>query len=183
MLPTKLYLCAATGVHPVGDKNARDAASAMIGLESLNLVSVSSVLPAGIAVIDRAEFAALVRPGQVVFAIHGICESSEVGQVVSSTLSVALPADPTVPGYVTEVYEQPGIAGQVARRRAETMLLQLCADRYGDREFEVDRVWEPDRTGYTVGGVEIDVRTVQAERSVPWEGDFTCALAAAVLLP
>lgn len=183
MLPTKLYLCAATGTHSVGDKNARDAASAVVGLESLNLVSVSSVLPAGIAVIEKDEFAALVRPGQVVFAIHGICESSEVGQVVSSTLSVALPADPAIPGYVTEVYEQPGIVGQVARRRAETMLLQLCADRYGDREFRVDETWEPDRAKYTVGGNEIEVRTVQAERSVPWEGDYTVALAAAVLLP
>jgi arginine decarboxylase len=181
-LATRVYLCAASASHPLGDKNARDHASASVGLESLNLITLSSVLPPGVRPIDRDEFLASVRPGQEVSAIHGVCESNEPGQLISSTLSVAIPADPAVAGYVTELYESPGILGPVARRRTETMLLQLCADRYRVRGYDAEAEWTEGRRAYTLGGREVAIHTVQAEAVVNFDGDYTCALAAAVLL-
>jgi pyruvoyl-dependent arginine decarboxylase len=182
MIPTRLYLAQSTGTHKQ-NKNARDRASAPIGLADLNLLPVSSVLPAGIRVIGPEEFRASVTPGQIVHAIHGICESNVVGQVVTATLTAVLSDDPAVVGFVAETYEWPGLTTEMAVRRTETSALQLFAERQGEEDFVADDVWRATRKDYTIAGHRVTLRTLHAEGVVDWEGDFTCALVAAVLLP
>jgi pyruvoyl-dependent arginine decarboxylase len=182
MIPTRLYLTQGTGTHKQ-NKNARDRASAPIGLADLNLLPVSSVLPAGIRVIGPEEFRASVTPGQIVHAIHGLCESNVVGQVVTATLTVVLPDDPGVVGYVAETYEWPGLTSEMAVRRTETSALQLFAERHGEADFVADNVWRATRREYTLAGHRVLLRTLHAEGVVDWEGDFCVALVAAVLLP
>jgi arginine decarboxylase len=183
-LPTRLYLCAAAGSHKE-NKNARDRASAAVGLADKNMVAVSSVLPPGIRLITREEFDNLTRPGQIVFAIHGICEGNVPGQRVSAALCAAVPKDPGVTGYVTELYEHPGVEEDWARRRAETMALQLFAERNGDADFVADKVWRllNWQKDYTVAGHDVTLHTVSASAVANWEGHYACALVAAVLLP
>lgn len=184
MVPTKLYLCAGSGTHPAGDKNARDRASVACGLHDMNLVSVSSVLPAGIRLIDRAEFRGLVESGQIVHAIHGICESTVPGQRINATLCCVVPDDPAVVGYVAELYEHPGIGDDLARRRTEIMALQLFAERTGaGPDFRAESVWVPGRISYVLAGHPVRLVTVQGSAIVNPDGDYTAALAAAVLLP
>jgi arginine decarboxylase len=189
---TRLYMGQGVG-SAKEDKNAKDIASACFGVESLNLVSVSSVLPPGIDLIGREEFLSSVSPGEAVHAIHGVCKSDVPGQVVSSTLSLAIPDDPEVPGYVCELYEHAGLVGQVAIQRTEVMLLELLARRYGVADFDPLGVWEhsawdPARGGprssrYTVGPHAVTMHTLHAEGVVNWAGDYCVALAAACLLP
>jgi arginine decarboxylase len=184
-LPTRLYLCAAEGQHKE-NKNARDRASAAVGLADKNLVAVSSVLPPGIRLITREEFDDLTSPGQIVFTIHGLCEGNVPGQRVSAALCAAVPDDPGVTGYVTEVYEHPGVEEGWARRRVETMALQLFAERNGDSEFVAfvaDKAWQYGGTDYTVAGHALTLHTVSASAVANWEGHYACALVAAVLLP
>jgi pyruvoyl-dependent arginine decarboxylase len=183
MLPSKLYLGQGVGIHK-HNKNARDRASEQCGLADLNILNVSSVLPAGIVVIETIEeFRSLVIPGQIVHAIHGICESNVVGQRVTSTLTAVLPEDPSVVGYVAETYEWPGLTTEMAIRRTETSALQLFAERHGDRDFVADDVWKAGRDRYTIAGINVRLRTLNAVGDVDWQGNFCCALAAAVLLP
>jgi pyruvoyl-dependent arginine decarboxylase len=182
MIPTRLYLAQGVGTHKQ-DKNAKDRASAQAGLPDLNLVEVSSVLPAGIRLIDFEEFRAQVTPGEIVPAIHGTCQSNVVGQIVTATLTAVLPDDPAVVGYVAELFEHPGLTTEMAVRRTETMALQLFAERHGESDFAADDVWRATRRDYTVAGQRITLRTLHAEGEVNWDGDYTCALVAAVLLP
>jgi arginine decarboxylase len=151
-------------------------------LADLNLVNVSSVLPAGIRLIDRDAFRAAVAPGQIVFAIHGICEANEPGRKVNSTLSIAIPTDGQGTGYVAELYEWPGIEDAIARHRTEQMVIQLYAERQGSGPFDPKFLWEPGRTRYRLAGREVDIHTIQASGVVNSDGDWCCALAAAVLL-
>lgn len=181
-LPTRLYLCAAAGSHKE-NKNARDRASVQVGLHDKNLVATSSVLPPGIRLITREEFDDLTRPGQIVFTIHGLCEGNVPGQRVSAALCAAVPDDPGVTGYVTEVFEHPGVEEEWARRRAETMALQLFAERNGDPHFVADQAWELGRTEYTVVGRDVTLHAVSATAVANWEGHYAAALVAAVLLP
>jgi arginine decarboxylase len=183
MMTTKLYLCSGTGTAKE-NKNARDHASLPCGLQDLNLVTVSSVLPAGIELIDRDQFLDAVRPGQIVHAIHGICESDVPGQLVNATLCCVIPEDPTLPGYVAELYEHPGLDPGIARKRTELMALQLFAERNGvGPDFDPAAAWEPGRTDYRIGPLRATLRTVQAVGQANEDGDYTAALAAAVLLP
>jgi arginine decarboxylase len=189
---TRLYMGQGVG-SAKEDKNAKDIASACFGVESLNLVSVSSVLPPGIDLIGREEFLSSVSPGEAVHAIHGTCKSDVPGQVVSSTLSLAIPDDPGVPGFVCELYEHVGLVSQVAIKRTEVMLLELLARRYGVAEFDPIGAWEvagPHEirdatisTRYTVGPQAVTIHTLHAEGVVNWAGDYCVALAAACLLP
>jgi pyruvoyl-dependent arginine decarboxylase (PvlArgDC) len=148
LIPSRLYLAAGVGTAKE-NKNARDHASAGILLANLNLVNVSSVLPAGIRQIDGDTFRAAVTPGT---------------------------------GYVAELYEWPGIEDAEAVRRTEQMVIRLYAERQGSGPFDPTSVWEPGRTVYSLAGREVEVRTIQASGVVPASGDWTCALAAAVLL-
>jgi pyruvoyl-dependent arginine decarboxylase (PvlArgDC) len=94
-----------------------------------------------------------------------------------------LPEDPSVVGYVAELYEFPGITDEGARCRVEKMALQLFANHHGGDEQQAVGFWQPGKSAYTVAGQRLTLYTVQAWAVVPENGDYACALAAAVLLP
>jgi arginine decarboxylase len=181
-VPTRLYLAAGSGTAKE-NKNARDHAGDVMGISDLNIVTVTSILPAGIRLIDRDEFRASVAGGQVIFAIDALCESNVPCQTVNATLTVVLPEDPQVVGYVAELFEFPGITNIGARCRVEKMALQLFANHHSANEQEAIWLWHPGRTDYTIAGQRVKLRTVQASAVVPENGDYACALVAAVLLP
>jgi arginine decarboxylase len=181
LLPGRLYLAHAVGTAKE-DKNARDRASRPISLHNLTLLAGTSALPPGIRLIDQDEFRASVSGGQDVIAIHGYCQSNVPGQLVNSTLSIAVPADGQGDGYVAELYEWPGIVPEMAVLRVEQMVIQLFAENHGSGNFDPETVWEPGKTRYTLVGREVDITTIQASGMVNRAGDWTCALAAAVLL-
>jgi pyruvoyl-dependent arginine decarboxylase (PvlArgDC) len=155
LLPGRLYLAHAVGTAKE-DKNARDRASRPISLHNLTLLAGTSALPPGIRLIDQDEFRASVSGGQDVIAIHGYCQSNVPGQLVNSTLSIAV--------------------------RVEQMVIQLFAENHGSGNFDPETVWEPGKTRYTLVGREVDITTIQASGMVNRAGDWCCALAAAVLL-
>jgi arginine decarboxylase len=181
MLPTQLFLTSGIGTHKE-DKNARDRASVQAGISRLNLVSVSSILPAGIKLIDRATFDSRVKDGQIVFAINGICQSNKPGQRVTASLSLAVPHDPTVTGFVTELFEYPGLQEDQARQRTEKMVLQLFAEQHGDTKFVADDVWQPTNSEYEIANHPLRLLTVSQSGVCNEDGDFTCAIVAAVFL-
>jgi arginine decarboxylase len=181
-VPTRLYLAAGSGVAKE-NKNARDHAGDMMGISDLNIVTVTSILPAGIRLIDRDEFRASVAGGQVIFAIDALCESNVPFQTVNATLTVVLPEDPSVVGYVAELFEFPGITDDGTRLRVEKMALKLFANHNGANEQEVAETWAPGKTDYVIAGRQIRLQTIQASAVVPENGDYACALVAAVLLP
>jgi arginine decarboxylase len=181
LIPKFLHLASATGTARE-HKNARDRASRPVALARQNLVSVSSVLPPGIQLVDRDAARALMADGQIIHVIHGLCESNTPGQLVTATLSVAIPADGHGVGFASELFEWPGIVPDAAVRRTERMVLQLYAENHGPEDFDPRTVWEPGRTRYTLAGREVDVTTIQASGVVNDDGDWCCALAAAVLL-
>jgi arginine decarboxylase len=181
-VPTRLYLAAGSGTAKE-NKNARDHAGDAMGVSDLNIVTVTSILPAGIRLIDRDEFRASVVGGQVLFAIDALCESNVPFQTVNATLTIALPQDPSVVGYVSELFEFPGITNDGARCRVEKMALQLFANHYWGDEQQAAWQWQPGKSDYTIAGQRLTLHTLQASAVVPENGDYACALVAAVLLP
>lgn len=188
MLPTKIFWTHGVGTHKE-DKNARDRASRMAGIGKLNLVTVSSILPPGIQEISQDELDKLVSPGEIVHAIHGICQSNVAGQKVVMGMGRARPWDKTKTGYVTEIYEHPGITDHVMKQRVETMALQIFADELKDSGYDVpdgyaaEDYWKDGQTTYEVAGEKVEVDSIIAVGEVNIDGDYTCALVAAVLLP
>lgn len=185
MIPTKVYFNAACGSSPVGDKCAKDLASAAAGVSESNLEKESSVLAPGIKLIDRAEFDRLKKDGETVKAINGSCTSREPGATVCAAIACALPVDPSLTGFVAEVFETAGVQPEWARRRAMEQVIQIFARYRGLMldSFDAREVWNENTTRYTVGGAEIDVQAWVAHTTVNRAGDDTCALVLAALLP
>jgi arginine decarboxylase len=180
---TMVYYGAAVGTHQE-DKNAFDRASAQIGVARLNLITLSSILPPGVREIGREEFEQLTQDACEVHAIHGICKSNVRGQLVTAGMGRVRPQDPKVTGYVTELFEHPGIPPEALRYRVETMALQIFADRNGlEGKFRAADVWDPDKTDYVIAGRDVVIDSLIAAGQVNMDGDYTAALVLAALLP
>jgi arginine decarboxylase len=184
-VPTRVYFAKGVGSRKE-DKNARDRASAACGLSRYNIATLTSVLPKGLRVIDRAEFEAGAKEGEVIFAINGICQSNVPGMVVTAGMGMVIPADPEVTGYVVELFETPGIAHGSMEERIEKMALQIMGDQATGGEFteeDMDSTWERGRMNYEVNGIAFDVYRQVATGIVNYQGDYTVAMIIAVLLP
>jgi arginine decarboxylase len=181
---TRIYFAQGVGHHK-WDKNARDDASEPCGLADLNLVNVSSVIPPHRRIIDQDEFRdrAPSAPDRILHAIHGICQSNVVGQIVSATLTAVIPDDDDLEGYVAEVYEWPGLNAATAIKRCEFSALELFANRHGQPGLDANAIWQPGRDRYTFAGLPCTVRTLHAEGEVNWQGDYCVALVACVFVP
>jgi arginine decarboxylase len=181
MVPQKVFWTKGVGTHKE-NKNARDAASREAGVGKLNLVTVSSILPPGIQEIGLDEFIKLVQPGEIVFSIHGVCESNVPGQKVCAGMGRARPWDKSHTGYVTELFEEPGVQEEDIQKRVETMALQLFADENGVEGFTAEDVWKKGKTTYEVGGIKVEIDSIIASGVCNHDGDYTCAMVMAVFV-
>jgi pyruvoyl-dependent arginine decarboxylase len=183
MLPTKVYFGCACGSSPIGDKSAKDLASAAMGVAECNLEDESSILSPDIRIIDRAEFETLVKPGMTLKAIHGVCTSDEPGMLVCAGLAAVIPRDPSLTGFVAELFKTPGIVPEMVQRRVEEMALQIFARYRGVEGFDARTVWGLGKATYEVGGATVDVKSWIAHTVVNRDGDDACAFVMAALLP
>jgi pyruvoyl-dependent arginine decarboxylase len=182
MLYTKVFVTSGIGVH-TQDKNARHAAKQMAGIDRQNHRPLTSVLPPGIRFITRQEYLDSVRPGQVVDSILGMCLSDVPGQMLCAGLAWVRARGPERTGFISEIYEHPGISRSAMRYRVETSALQLFAQDCDDGQFAADDVYEQGVLGYRIGGVDVEVGSTIIDIEVPVGGEYGCALVAAVFLP
>jgi arginine decarboxylase len=180
-VPTKVCWTKGVGTHKE-DKNARDAASRDAGIGKMNLVQVSSILPPGIEEITLEEFKSLVKPGQIIFSIHGICEGNEPGQKVTMGMGRCIPHDKSKTGFVSERFEEPGIQEDVVKQRVETMAMQIFADENKIDGFKAEDVWEDGKRTYEIGGHKVEVDSLVASGVCNTDGDYTCAIVLALFL-
>jgi arginine decarboxylase len=184
-VPTRVYFAKATYNGRKEDKNSRDRASALIGVDRINICPVTSILPPGVRVISRDEFSASVREGEVVFAVNGVCESNVPGTVVTAGMGMVLPVNPGC-GFITELFKNPGVSEEDMQERIEKATLQIMGDQITGGQFsaqELDDLWERGRQSYEIDDVPFRVYRQVASTRVNYQGDYACALVIAVLLP
>jgi pyruvoyl-dependent arginine decarboxylase len=187
MKPTKVFFTSGFGTHKE-NKNARDRASTEAGIGDINLLETSSILRPGIQVISRAEFEELIKSGQVdpgecLCAVNGVCESNVPGQKVCSGMAWVRPWDKSKTGYISELFEHPGIQEDIMKQRVETMALQLYADRRGFKGFSAENVWENGKKYYEINGEKVTLESMVVSEVCNIDGDYSVALVAAILIP
>src|SRR2546421_8954435 len=100
-VPTKAFLTKGVGRHKEKltsfEMALRDA-----HLANFNLVRVSSIFPPHCELVDREEGMSLLRPGQVGFAVIAESATNEPSRLVAPSIGVAVPADPSHHGYISE---------------------------------------------------------------------------------
>src|SRR5438093_1296990 len=147
-VPTKAFLTKGVGRHKEKltsfEMALRDA-----HLATYNLVRVSSIFPPQCELLDREEGMSMLRPGQVLFTVVAESSTNEPSRLVAASIGLAMPADPTHHGYISEHHsygQNELVAGEYVEDLAASMLgtvlgaLGATASAVGSL-FRASQVW------------------------------------------
>ncbi|OGO40685.1 MAG: arginine decarboxylase, pyruvoyl-dependent, partial [Chloroflexi bacterium RBG_16_57_9] len=158
-VPRKLFLTKGVGVHRE-KLSSFEMALREAGIAHLNLVRVSSIFPPGCRIITREEGLAAIEPGEVTFVVLSETATNEPHRVITASIGVAIPADPSQYGYLSEHH----IFGQTEKEAgdyAEDLAAGMLATVLGV-PFDLDRDYNERREQYRVGGLIVDSTSIAA---------------------
>src|SRR6184192_3556161 len=179
MVPRRLFLTKGVGKHKERltsfELALRDA-----GIAAQNLVRVSSIFPPHCKLISRKEGLKYLYPGEVTFSVVAENSTREPHRLMASSIGVAIPADRSTYGYLSEHHsfgETDDQAGDYAEELAAEMLATTL-----NVEFDPDRSWDEKKEIYRISNKI--VRTLNVTQSAVGDkrGYWTTVIAAAVLL-
>ena len=180
IVPRQLFLTKGKGQHK--EKLASfEQALRKAGIETFNLVKVSSIFPPGCHLISKREGIKHLHPGQIVFLVMSENSTDEPQRLISASVGMAVPNDPKLYGYLSEHHgfgQDEKEAGQYAEDLAADMLTTTLG-----KNFDLSQIWNEERNLYEIGD-GIEVRT-QHITQIAWgkKGFWTTAIAAAVMIP
>ncbi len=179
MVPKRIFLTKGVGKHKERltsfELALRDA-----GIASQNLVRVSSIFPPHCKLISRSRGLKHLHHGEVVFAVVAENSTREPHRLVASSIGLAIPADRSTFGYLSEHHsfgEDDYTAGEYAEELAAEMLATTL-----DVSFDPDRSWDEKKEIYRISNKI--VRTLNVTQSAVGDkrGLWTTVIAAAILI-
>ncbi len=150
------------------------------GIEKFNLVSVSSILPPGCTIVTREEGLKELQPGQVVFLVMSRNSTNEPNRVVAASIGVAVPAEGSQYGYISE-YHGYGANAESAGHLAEDLAATMLATTLGI-SFDPDKDWDERADEYKMSGKIVKSFNVTKTAEGDKSGGYTTVLAAAVFV-
>ena len=167
-VPTKAFLTKGVGRHKEKltsfEMSLRDA-----HLANFNLVRVSSIFPPHCELMDREEGLSLLKPGQVVFAVIAESSTNEPSRLVSASIGVAMPADATHHGYISEHHSY----GQYAEDLAASMLATVLGV-----PFDPEKAWDERREQWLLSGEIVRTMNVTSAAECGDDGRWTTVVSA-----
>jgi arginine decarboxylase len=179
MVPKRIFLTKGVGKHKERltsfELALRDA-----GIASQNLVRVSSIFPPNCKLVSRKEGLKYLSPGEVVFSVVAENSSREPHRLMSSSIGVAMPADRSTYGYLSEHHsfgESDDVAGEYAEELAAEMLATTL-----NVEFDPDRSWDEKKEIYKISNKIVRTANITQSAVGDKRGLWTTVIAAAVLI-
>src|SRR5205085_953989 len=174
-IPTKAFLTKGVGRHKEKltsfEMALRDA-----HLANFNLVRVSSIFPPHCELVDREEGMSMLRPGQVVFAVIAESATNEPSRLVAASIGVAMPADPSHHGYISEHHSY-GQSESVSGEYAEDLAASMLATVLGV-PFEADKAWDERREQWLLSGEIVRTMNVTSTAECGADGRWTTVASA-----
>jgi len=179
-VPKRMFLTKGTGKHR--ERLASfEMALRNAGIAAFNLVSVSSIYPPDCKIISREVGLDGVSPGQIMHAVISKNETNEPNRLIASSISVAIPKDPKLYGYLSEHHsygETAATAGDYTEDLAAEMLATIL-----DIPFNSDSSWDEKRQQWKISGKIYLTRNITQSARGDKKGWWTTVLSAAILLP
>jgi arginine decarboxylase len=176
-IPTSVFLTRGVGVHKY-PLTAFEYALRDADIEQQNLVSVSSILPPRCKLITREDGIRALSPGEITFCVMARAETNEPGRRVAASIGLARPKDLSLYGYVSE-HHGFGMTEAEAGDYAEDLAATMLASTLGI-EFDSNAGWNERKRVYEMSDLIVDSMSVTAAAEGAPNGDWTCAVAAAV---
>jgi len=178
-VPKKIFLTKGAGQHR--EKLASfELALREAGIASLNLITVSSILPPKCEFIDSETGVKLLSHGQVVPIVLARSESNNPSELVSSGVGVAVPKDRADYGYLSE-HHCVNLTDEQMEEYVEDLAAEMLATTYG-LKFDPDASWDEKREIWKIDDRIVNTRSVIQTATVSPDGLWTTTVAAAVLI-
>ena len=178
--PTKIFFTKGVGRHK-DYLQSFELALRMGGIEKCNLVSVSSIFPAGCKRLSKEEGVKLLEPGQITFCVMARNSTDEPNRLIASSIGVALPSDGTHYGYISE-HHPFGESEKIAGDYAEDIAAQMLATTLGV-EFDPETAWDEREQLYKASGQIYKTFNITQSSEGDRSGIWTTVIAGAVMLP
>ncbi len=179
MIPKKVFFTKGVGRHKY-QLQSFELALRDAGIETFNLVSVSSILPPGCQIVPREEGLKDLKPGQIVFLVMARNATNEPNRVVASSIGCALPADGSHYGYLSEHHDF-GENAEIAGHHAEDLAATMLATKLGI-EFNPEKDWDEREDIYKMSGKIVKSLNVTKTAEGDKNGLWTTVISAAVFI-
>lgn len=179
MVPKRIFLTKGVGKHKERltsfELALRDA-----GIAAQNLVRVSSIFPPNCKLLNRKDGLKYLSPGEVTFAVVAENSTREPHRLVASSIGLAMPADRTTYGYLSE-HHSFGETDQVAGDYAEELAAEMLATTL-DVEFDPDKSWDEKKEVYKLSNKIVRTANITQSAVGDKKGLWTTTIAAAILI-
>ncbi len=150
-------------------------------IEMCNLVTVSSIYPVNCKRITVEKGLLEIEPGQIIHAVMARNSTKEPNRMIAASIGVALPADKSTYGYLSEHHPY-GQTANVAGEYAEDLAATMLATTLGV-EFDPDKDWNEREDVYKMSGKIVKSFNITQSAQGAKNGYWTTVIAAAILLP
>jgi len=179
IVPKKIFLTKGVGVHK--DKLASfELALRNAGIETCNLVYVSSIFPPECNIISKEEGIKHIKPGQITFCVMARNETNEPNRLISSAIGLAIPSEKNVHGYLSEHHAY-GEKGELSGEYAEDLAATMLATTMGI-SFDYNQAWEEREQIYKASGHIFKTTHLCQSAEGNKDGLWTTVIATAVFI-
>ena len=179
MVPQKVFLTKGVGRHKdylqSFELALRDA-----GIETQNLVTVSSIFPPGCKRISKEEGVKYMKAGSIRFCVMSRNATNEPNRLIAASVGLAIPKDSNQYGYLSE-HHSFGDTEERAGDYAEDLAATMLATTLGI-EFDSSKDWDEREKQYKASAKFITTSNVTQSAQGHKEGLWTTVLASAVFI-
>ena len=179
-VPSRIFFTKGVGRHKEY-LSSFELALRSAGIEICNLVSVSSIFPANCKRITKEEGLKELLPGQITFTVLARNSTNEPNRLIASSIGVALPADNSQYGYLSE-HHPFGQTEKVAGEYAEDLAATMLATTLGV-DFNPDTDWSERENIYKMSGKIVRSFNITQSAEGDKNGLWTTVITAGILLP
>jgi arginine decarboxylase len=178
-VPTKIFFTKGVGRHK-DYLQSFELALRSADVEQQNIVTVSSIYPPKCKIIPVKTGVKMLEAGSITFCVMARNATNEANRLVAASIGVALPADGSYYGYLSEHHPY-GQTQKVAGDYAEDLAATMLATTLGV-DFDPDKAWNQREKVYKTSGKIF--KTFNITQSAEGKaGLWTTVVSCAVLLP
>lgn len=179
-VPARIFFTKGVGRHK-DYLQSFELALRQAGIEKCNLVTVSSIYPAGCKRLSKEQGVATLEPGQITYCVMARNFTNEPNRLIAASIGVALPSDDSHYGYISEHHpfgQTEKISGDYAEDLAATMLATTLGI-----EFDTETAWNEREQLYKQSGKIFKTFNITQSAEGDKNGLWTAVLACAVFVP
>ncbi len=151
------------------------------GIQHLNLVNVSSIMPPGCKVVPRSQGLQELHAGEITFCVIARNETNEPNRLISAAIGGAIPSDQNAYGYISEHHDF-GMTDSNAEDYSEDLAATMLASTLGV-EFNPDASYDEKKEVWKISDKFVKTTSIAQSAIGDKNGLWTTVIAAVVFVP